>query len=141
MYGNEADVGRQATALVTGRPIVLPTCNSGGAAGGTAPDGGRTGGSRQQGAGWRLCRAGAQRCKLRQPWARRGGAEVLRAVHCAHAVRRAVAASGVPRGEVFLTTKLWTREWGYDKARAAIQQSLQVGAVVLMRSSFFLSLR
>lgn len=37
--------------------------------------------------------------------------------------RRAVAESGLRRDEVFLTTKLWTSNWGYDKARAAIRCS------------------
>lgn len=40
--------------------------------------------------------------------------------------RRAVADSGLERGEVFITTKLWRSEWGYDQARAAVQQSLEV---------------
>ncbi|KAF1332772.1 putative oxidoreductase, partial [Globisporangium splendens] len=31
--------------------------------------------------------------------------------------------SGLPRHEVFLTTKLWIKAWGYDNAVAAIQES------------------
>merc|ERR1712228_892079 len=33
--------------------------------------------------------------------------------------------SGVPREEVFVTTKLWDSDHGYDKAIAACQRSLQ----------------
>lgn len=39
-------------------------------------------------------------------------------------VGRAVADSGVRREEVFITTKVWTSNWGYDKAWASIKQSL-----------------
>lgn len=41
---------------------------------------------------------------------------------------RAVADSGIPRGEVFITTKLWRADWGYEKAKAAVAASLQVRA-------------
>ncbi|GAB4818049.1 hypothetical protein N2152v2_005095 [Parachlorella kessleri] len=40
-------------------------------------------------------------------------------------VGRAVADSGINRQDLFLTTKLWKSEWGYDRARASIQESLQ----------------
>lgn len=40
-------------------------------------------------------------------------------------VGRAVAASKVPREEVFITTKLFITDWGAEKAAAAIQDSLQ----------------
>ncbi|MBN9177814.1 MAG: aldo/keto reductase [Microbacterium sp.] len=39
-------------------------------------------------------------------------------------VGRAIAASGIPRDELFITTKLWNSEQGTDKPRAAIQASL-----------------
>ena len=39
-------------------------------------------------------------------------------------VGRAIAASGIPRDELFITTKLWNSEQGTDKPRAAIQTSL-----------------
>ncbi|KAI7840058.1 hypothetical protein COHA_006189 [Chlorella ohadii] len=39
-------------------------------------------------------------------------------------VGRAVVDSGLRRDEVFITSKLWTSNWGYDKARASIRQSL-----------------
>ena len=37
----------------------------------------------------------------------------------------AVAASGVPRSELFLTTKIWISNGGYEKAKASIDQSLK----------------
>jgi 2,5-diketo-D-gluconate reductase A len=40
------------------------------------------------------------------------------------AVGRAIASSGVPRDEVFVTTKLWVQDAGYDSAKAAFQRSL-----------------
>jgi 2,5-diketo-D-gluconate reductase A len=39
-------------------------------------------------------------------------------------VGAAVAASGLPREEVFVTTKLWNSEQGYDSALAGFQKSL-----------------
>jgi 2,5-diketo-D-gluconate reductase A len=40
------------------------------------------------------------------------------------AVGRAVRSSGVPRGELFITTKLWIQSPGEDNARRAFEQSL-----------------
>lgn len=40
-------------------------------------------------------------------------------------VGRAIAASGIPRDELFITTKLWNSEQGRDTARPAIETSLQ----------------
>jgi 2,5-diketo-D-gluconate reductase A len=40
-------------------------------------------------------------------------------------VGRAIAASGVPREEVYLTTKVWNDHHGADKARAALEASLE----------------
>jgi 2,5-diketo-D-gluconate reductase A len=40
-------------------------------------------------------------------------------------VGRAIAGSGVPREEVFLTTKLWNDHHGADAARAALEASLE----------------
>ncbi|MEO3974601.1 aldo/keto reductase [Streptomyces sp. CAU 1734] len=37
---------------------------------------------------------------------------------------RAVAASGVPRGDLFITTKLWNSDQGYDRALRAFDASL-----------------
>lgn len=41
------------------------------------------------------------------------------------AVGRAIATSGVPRDELFVTTKLWVQDAGEQKARAAFERSLQ----------------
>ncbi len=41
------------------------------------------------------------------------------------AVGRAIAASGLPREELFITTKLWIQDAGEAKARAAFERSLQ----------------
>jgi 2,5-diketo-D-gluconate reductase A len=40
-------------------------------------------------------------------------------------VGRAIAASGVPREEIYLTTKLWNADQGYDSAMRAYEASLQ----------------
>lgn len=40
------------------------------------------------------------------------------------AVGKAIAKSGVPREEIFLTTKLWVQDAGYESAKKAIQTSL-----------------
>ncbi len=39
-------------------------------------------------------------------------------------VAKGILESGVPRGEVFVTTKLWNSDHGYDAALAACDQSL-----------------
>src|ERR1700756_2959701 len=41
------------------------------------------------------------------------------------AVGRAIRRSGVPREELFITTKLWIQSNGYDGARAAFERSLK----------------
>ena len=40
------------------------------------------------------------------------------------AVGRALKRSGVPREELFITTKLWVQDAGYEKAKSAFQRSL-----------------
>lgn len=40
------------------------------------------------------------------------------------AVGRAIQKSGVPRDEIFVTTKLWIADAGYEKTKAAFQRSL-----------------
>ena len=40
------------------------------------------------------------------------------------AVGRAIAASGIPRDELFVTTKLWISDAGQEPARAALERSL-----------------
>jgi diketogulonate reductase-like aldo/keto reductase len=41
------------------------------------------------------------------------------------AVGRAIAASGIPREELFVTTKLWTQDAGEQKARRGFETSLK----------------
>jgi len=41
------------------------------------------------------------------------------------AVGRAIKRSGVPREEIFVTTKLWIADAGYDKTKAAFERSLR----------------
>ena len=41
------------------------------------------------------------------------------------AVGRAIKTSGVPRSELFITTKLWIQDQGYDNAKKAFQTSLE----------------
>ncbi|MEN6525141.1 MAG: aldo/keto reductase [Candidatus Polarisedimenticolia bacterium] len=41
------------------------------------------------------------------------------------AVGRAIALSGVPRNELFVTTKLWVQDAGYETAKAAFERSLK----------------
>lgn len=41
------------------------------------------------------------------------------------AVGRGIRSSGVPREEIFLTTKVWPSQYGYDKTRAAIADALE----------------
>lgn len=41
------------------------------------------------------------------------------------AVGRAIARSGVPREELFITTKLWVQDAGYENARRAFDRSLK----------------
>jgi 2,5-diketo-D-gluconate reductase A len=40
-------------------------------------------------------------------------------------VGAAIAKSGIPRDEIFVTTKLWNSDQGYDAARAAFDKSLE----------------
>src|SRR6476659_5497564 len=41
------------------------------------------------------------------------------------AVGNAIRKSGVPRKELFITTKLWLRDAGYDKTRQAFDRSMK----------------
>ena len=41
------------------------------------------------------------------------------------AVGRAIIKSGVPRKELFITTKLWIQDSGYESTRKAFKKSLQ----------------
>lgn len=39
-------------------------------------------------------------------------------------VGSAVAKSGIPRGEIFLTNKVWVDRYGYDECRKSVEESL-----------------
>ncbi len=41
------------------------------------------------------------------------------------AVGEGIRESGLPRGEIFVTTKLWVQDYGLEKARAAVDRSLR----------------
>lgn len=41
------------------------------------------------------------------------------------AVGRAIKRSGIPREELFITTKLWLQDYGYENAKKAVDTSLQ----------------
>lgn len=41
------------------------------------------------------------------------------------AVGRAIKRSGVPRGDLFITTKLWVQDTGYERTKKAFENSLQ----------------
>lgn len=40
-------------------------------------------------------------------------------------VGNAIAGSGIPREEIFLTTKVWIEHYGYDAARASVLESME----------------
>lgn len=40
-------------------------------------------------------------------------------------VGNAIAKSGIPRDEIFLTTKVWIEHYGYEKAKASVLESMQ----------------
>ena len=40
-------------------------------------------------------------------------------------VGNAIKASGIPRDEIFITTKVWLENYGYDKCRASVLESLE----------------
>ena len=41
------------------------------------------------------------------------------------AVGRGIKTSGVPREEIFVTTKLWIQDAGYERAKKAFERSLK----------------
>ncbi len=40
-------------------------------------------------------------------------------------VGRAIRKSGIPREEIFVTSKLWVQDYGYEKGKAGLEQSLK----------------
>lgn len=51
--------------------------------------------------------------------------DTSQAYHNEEAVGKAIEKCGVPRSELFLTTKVWISNAGYEKAKASIDMSLQ----------------
>ena len=50
--------------------------------------------------------------------------DTAQAYHNEEGVGAAIEKCGVPREELFITTKIWISNAGYDKARASIKESL-----------------
>lgn len=51
--------------------------------------------------------------------------DTAQAYHNEEAVGKAIEKCGIPRSELFLTTKVWISNAGYEKAKASIDMSLQ----------------
>lgn len=51
--------------------------------------------------------------------------DTAQAYHNEEGVGRAVADSGIARDEIFLVSKVWISNYGYDKAKASIDESLR----------------
>ncbi|MGN0046983.1 MAG: aldo/keto reductase [Eggerthellaceae bacterium] len=51
--------------------------------------------------------------------------DTAQAYYNEEAVGRGLRTSGVPREEVFLTTKVWVTEFGYERARASVLESMR----------------
>ncbi len=51
--------------------------------------------------------------------------DTAQAYHNEEGVGQAVAKSGIPREELFLVSKIWISNYGYDKAKASIDESLR----------------
>lgn len=51
--------------------------------------------------------------------------DTAQAYHNEEGVGDAIAKSGIPREELFLTTKVWISNGGYEKAKASIEESLR----------------
>lgn len=51
--------------------------------------------------------------------------DTAQAYHNEEGVGAAVAKSGIPRKDIFLVSKIWISNYGYDKAKASIDESLR----------------
>ena len=51
--------------------------------------------------------------------------DTAQAYHNEEGVGTAVAKSGIPRGELFIVSKVWISNYGYEKAKASIDESLR----------------
>lgn len=69
--------------------------------------------------------AECERCVLDAIEAGYRSIDTAQAYYNEEAVGRAAAACGVPREELFIATKVWMTNGGYDKAKASIDESLR----------------
>ena len=51
--------------------------------------------------------------------------DTAQSYHNEEAVGNAIEKSGIPRSELFITTKIWISNAGYEKAKASIFESLK----------------
>lgn len=51
--------------------------------------------------------------------------DTAQAYHNEEGVGAAIAKSGIPREELFIVTKVWISNYGYEKAKASIDESLR----------------
>lgn len=51
--------------------------------------------------------------------------DTAQAYYNEEAVGNALQKTSVPRDEIFLTTKVWVTEFGYEKARASVLESMR----------------
>lgn len=51
--------------------------------------------------------------------------DTAQAYHNEEGVGASVAKSGIPRDEIFIVTKIWISDYGYEKAKASIDESLR----------------
>ncbi|MDR2979849.1 MAG: aldo/keto reductase [Bacteroidales bacterium] len=66
-----------------------------------------------------------ERCVLEAIEAGYRSIDTAAAYHNEEAVGRAIQKSGVPREELFITTKLWINDAGYENAKKAFDKSMQ----------------
>ena len=55
-------------------------------------------------------------------------------------VGRAIAKSGIPREEIFLTTKVWIEHYGYEQTKKSIFESMQKLRWTISILCYFISL-
>ena len=51
--------------------------------------------------------------------------DTAQAYHNEEGVGAAIAKSGIPRDELFIVSKVWISNYGYEKAKASIDESLR----------------
>lgn len=66
-----------------------------------------------------------ERCVLDTPEVGYRLIDTAQAYFNEEAVGSAIAKSGVPREEIFLTTKVWVTDFGYERAKASVLESMR----------------